>query len=136
MRQDVARVRSSGNVDGHVAFIDVLDDSILVDHKRGAISVAAIFVINSVIFHHCVLDVAQQRKRYSELFGEFSIRIGTVNAHSENLRVVSVEFGDISLIRLKLLRSTSREGEHVESKYDVLLALEIRKLYWFASCIG
>src|ERR1041384_8149639 len=104
VRQDVASVGRAGDVDRHVAFVDVLNDPVLVDHERGAISIAAIFVEDAVVFHDRLFDVAQQWERDGALFGELSVGIRTVDAHAENLCIVAFEFGDISLIRLHFLR--------------------------------
>src|SRR5215471_8070725 len=114
MRQNVARVLCGGRIDGDVAFIDVLNDSVLVDHKGRTISVAAILVVNAVILHHGSFEIAEQRKRDAVLFAELFVGGNAIYADPENLRVGSLEFGDISLIRLHFLRSTTGEGEHIE----------------------
>jgi hypothetical protein len=41
------------------------------------------------------------------------------------LCVSSFEFGDISLIRLHFLRSTTGKGKDVKRQHDVFLAFEI-----------
>ena len=48
-----------------------------------------------------------------------------VHTDAENLCFRVGEFGDISLIRLDLLRSAAGEGQHVEGQHDVLLAFEL-----------
>ena len=114
MRQDVASILGAGRVDGFVAFLDVLDNSILVDDERRAVPVAAFFVEDAVVLDDRVLYVAQDRKSNPVLFRELRIGKGTVNAESENLCIICFEFGDISLIRLKFLRSTTGESENIE----------------------
>jgi len=125
MRQDVARVRGARRIDSHSSFIDVLDEAVFIDDERGAISVAAFFVKYPVISDDCSFEIAQQRKSNAVLFGELAISRDAVHADSENLSVVTFEFGDISLIRLHFLRSTTGEGQHVEGQHDIFLALEI-----------
>ena len=110
MRQDVARVHSAAGIDGLVPFFDVRDDSVLVDYERGAISKAGGFVKDAVVFDHgSFREIAEQWKRYAILFPELSIGRNAVNADAEDLGVSSFEFGDISLIRLHFLRSTTGE---------------------------
>jgi len=58
MRQDVAGILGGGRINGHVAFVNVLDIAVLVDHERGAIAVATLFVKNSVILNDCAFEVA------------------------------------------------------------------------------
>jgi hypothetical protein len=41
------------------------------------------------------------------------------------LSLVRFEFGDISLICLHFLRSTTRERQHVNRQHDVFLAFEV-----------
>ena len=62
------------------------------------------------------------------LFGEFAVGGNAVYAEAENLCVGRFEFGDISLIRLHFLRSTTGEGQHVNGQHDVFLALEVTEL--------
>lgn len=59
------------------------------------------------------------------LFGKLPIGGNAINANSENLSISSFEFGDISLIRLKFLRSTTGECQHIEGKHDILLPLKV-----------
>src|SRR6266508_1692684 len=126
VRQDVAGIFSARRINCFVAFLDVLDDSVLVDHKRRAISIATFFIEDAVVLNDLTFGkVTQNRKSYAVLFRELAIGINTVSANAENLCVVGFEFGDISLIRLHLLRSTTGEGKYVEGEYHVLLAFEI-----------
>jgi len=52
-------------------------------------------------------------------------RGSAVHADAENLCFRVGEFGDISLIRLNLLRSATGEGQHIKGQHDVLLAFEL-----------
>ena len=58
-----------------------------------------------------------------------------VHADAENLRVCVTEFGDISLIRLHFLRSTTGKGEDVKGEHDVLLAFEVTEFVTNASAV-
>ena len=125
MLEHVTRVDNRGRIDCDVAFVDVLDDSLLIDHEGSAISEALFFVEDAVVFDDSAFEIAEYRKGNSNLFGEFAVGGNTVNTHAEDLRVVVLEFGDISLIRLQFLRSTTGERQYVNRKYDVFLAFEI-----------
>src|SRR5260370_36515711 len=85
VRQDVACFFSRSWIDGHIAFVDVLNDSVLINHERRAIAVATFFVEDAIVFDDRVFDVAQQRECDSDLFGKFSVGIRTVTAYAENL---------------------------------------------------
>jgi hypothetical protein len=100
VRQDVARVGSAGWIDGLVTFLDVLNDAFFVDHERGAIAIATLFVEYAIALHYRALEIAQQRKGNLNLFGKLAVGGNAVNTDAENLGFGSSEFGDISLIRL------------------------------------
>ena len=51
VRQNVAGVLGAGRIDRYAAFIDVLDNSVLINYERGAIAIATLFVKDAVIFH-------------------------------------------------------------------------------------
>ena len=63
MRQDVARIRSARGIDRHAAFVDVLNDSVLIDHERGPIAEALLFIENAVVLHHGAFEIAEQREK-------------------------------------------------------------------------
>jgi len=128
MRQNVAGVFCRSRIDSDVTFVDVLNNSVLVDHEGGAISEALVFIVEAIILYDCAFEIAQQRKGYPVLFAEFFIGRNAIDADSENLRVVSFEFGDISLIRLHFLRSTTGECEHIECQHHIFLAFKITQL--------
>ena len=73
MRKDVASIVRAGWIDRDIAFVDVLNNSVLVDHERRAISIALLFVEDAIIFHNGVFEIAEQRKRDADLFGEFAL---------------------------------------------------------------
>ncbi len=125
MREDVASVCGAAWIDGFVAFLDVLNDSVFVDYERRAITIASIFVEDAVLVHDRSFEIAEQRKGDPNLFCELAIGINAVNADAENLCVGSFEFGDISLIRLQFFRSTTGKSQDVKSKHHILLAFEI-----------
>src|SRR5713226_938733 len=134
--KDVARVFRTGWIDRHVALVDVLNDPVLVDHKRRAIAIAALFIEDAIVLHHTsLLKITQKREGKAQLFGKFAVSIRAVNADAENLGVRRIEFGDISLIRLHFLRSTTGEGKNVKGEHDVLLAFEVTELVANASAV-
>lgn len=100
-------------------------DSIFINGEGGARPVPALFVKDAVIFHHLALEITEQGKSHSYVFLEAFVRRVAVNTDSQNLRVALFEFGNIRLIRLEFLRSTAREGEHVEGQHHILLAAKV-----------
>ncbi len=114
-------------IDGALAFLNVLDNALLVDHKRGAARKLLLVIQDAILFGDLARHVAQQGELHAELLGEFGIGIGAVNADAENRGVVQIDFaiGDISLIRLQLVGSIRTEGHYVERKDDVLLPAKV-----------
>ena len=136
MRQDIAGILGAGWIDGFVAFLDVLNDSVFVDYERRAITIASIFVEDAVLVHDRSFEIAEQRKGDPNLFCELAIGINAVNADAENLCVGSFEFGDISLIRLHLLGSTTSESKYVKGEHDILFPFEVAELVSHGFAIG
>ncbi len=126
--QDIAGILGAGWIDRHVTFVDVLDDPVFVDHKGGAVSIATLFVKEPVVFHDCSFEIAEQREGYAVLFGEFSVGENAVDAETKNLSIIRFEFGDISLIRLHLLCSTTGESQYIEGQHHVFLSLKVTQL--------
>jgi hypothetical protein len=78
----------------------VLNDPVLIDHKRGSIAKALGFVENSVISDHRSFEIAEEWKRHANVLCETFVGGNAIYANAENLCVRAFEFGDISLIRL------------------------------------
>ena len=125
MRQYVACFGSGGGIDRYIPFVDVLNDSVLVDYKGSTIPKALRLIENAVVPHHSSFEIAQQGKRDADVLREAFVGGNTIYTDAENLRVCSFEFGDISLIRLQLFRSTTGKSQNVKSKHHILLAFEI-----------
>jgi len=131
MLEDVAGLNNSGRIDGHVSFVNVPDDAFFIDQEGGAISEALLLVEDAIVFNDGSFEIAENRECNSNLFGEFTVGGNAVDTHSENLSLVCFEFGDISLIRLQFLRSTTGKGEHINRQHDIFLTFEIAQLVLF-----
>jgi len=112
-------------IDCNVSFVNVPDDAFLVDQESGAISEPLLFVKDAIVLYDSAFEIAEYRKSNSNLFCEFAVGGNAVDTHSKNLSFITFEFGDISLIRLQFLRSTTGEGQHINREHDVFLAFEI-----------
>ena len=123
--QYVAGFGSGSGIDRYTPFIDVLNDPVLIDYKRSTIPKALRLIENAVVPYHSSFEIAQQGKRDADVLREAFVGGNTVYTDAENLCFHSFEFGDISLIRLQLFRSTTGKGQNVKSKHYVLLAFEI-----------
>ena len=128
MLQDVTCVNDRRWIDRDVSFVDVLNDSFFIDHEGSAVTETLLFVEDAVVFDDSAFEVTEDGEGNSDLFCEFAVGGNTVNTHAEDLRVGGFEFGDISLIRLQFLRSTTGECQHVNRQHDVFLAFEITQL--------
>ena len=125
MLEDVTGLNDSGRIDRHVSFVNVPDDAFFVDQEGGAISKALLLVEDAIVFNDSAFEIAEYGKCNSELFCKFAVGGNAVDTHSKDLSLISFEFGDISLIRLQFLRSTTGKGEHVDRQYDIFLTFEI-----------
>ena len=114
MLQQVASGSRPTGVNSFPTHVDMLDDTLLIDDKRGAIGELLLLVQNAVLFGDRSLKVTEEREHEAFLFGKGGVSGGTIDADAQHLGAILLEFGDISLIRLELLRSTAREGQNVE----------------------
>lgn len=101
------------------------NDAFLIDQERGAIAKALLFVEDSIILDDGAFEIAEEWKRNSDLLCKLTVGGNAVYTHAEDLGFGGFEFGDISLIRLQLLRSTTGECQHIDRQHDILLAFEI-----------
>ncbi len=125
MLEHVTSFNNSGRIDSHISFVNVPDDAFFIDQEGGAISKALLLVVDAIVFNDGAFEIAENGERNSNLFCEFAVGGNTVDTHSKNLSLVGFEFGDISLIRLQFLRSTTGKGEHINRQYDIFLTFEI-----------
>jgi len=123
--EHVTGLDDSGRIDRHVSFVNVPDDAFFIDQEGGAISKALLLVEDAIVFNYSAFEIAENGKCNSELFCEFAVGGNAVDTHSEDLSLIRFELGDISLIRLQLLRSTTGKGEHIDRQYDIFLTFEI-----------
>ncbi len=135
MLEQAASLVGAVRVDGRGVLLDVPDNPFLVDYEGHPVREPMMLVEYPVLFGDGPLEVAQQREGQAFLLGEDAVGSETVNTDAEDLRPRLLEFGDISLIRLELLRSTPRESQHVERQDDVLLAQEVAQLHWLAALV-
>ncbi len=126
-------------IDGAVAFLDELDDALLVDDDVGAQSPFIGFIVlvvtleDAVGLEHLAVHVAEERKFNADLLGEGGVGSGTIHTDTEDFRIrgVNLTGGDSSLDRLKLLRSTASESQDVDGEKDVFLAAIVAELHGF-----
>jgi hypothetical protein len=122
----------AARVNGGGILVDVPDNAFLVHYERGAVGESALFVEDPVFLGNSPLEIAEERVGDLKLLGVFFVGKSAVNADAENLSVGLFEFGDISLIRLELLRSTAGERQNVKRQDDVLLPPEFTELDFLA----
>ena len=79
-----AHGQSGVGIDGAVAFVDQLDNALLVDYNVGAQSPLIRFILDVVTlkdavgFEHFAVHVAEEREGYADLFGKRGIGGGTI----------------------------------------------------------
>jgi len=57
--QHVTGINNGGRIDRDVAFVDVLNDAVLVDHEGGPIAEALFFVEDTIIFDDGAFEIAE-----------------------------------------------------------------------------
>jgi len=97
-------------VDGILTHVDMLDDSVFVDDKRGAVGEFLLLVQDPILFGDRSLEVTEERECEAFLLGKGSVGGSTIHADAQHLGTILLELGDISLIRLEFLGSATREG--------------------------
>jgi hypothetical protein len=124
IRQHLSRVLRRVNV-----AVDARDLAFGRDDVADALRVLGVGRLARPVSHpDLALLVAQQREVVAELFGEGPVVLDAVEAATENLRVLSLEFGVQVAEPATLLRSPRRVGLRVEPKHDTLAA-QIRKFH-------
>ena len=127
--EKVAGAKGGGRVHRLGAFVDVLDNSILVDHQSNSVGKQAGEVENPVSLGGGLLGVTEEGEGGADLCREGPVGLRLVDTYPEHLRIRRREPGDISLIRLEFLRSTRRACPYVEGQDDGLLPPEAAELH-------
>ena len=91
---------SAGRVNRRFALLDMPNDALFIDRKRGACAVTAFLVEDTVFSDHLAFEIAQQRKRHLNVFGETFVGCVAVGTDAQNLRAALFKFGNIRLICL------------------------------------
>jgi hypothetical protein len=110
--QICTEVDGIGRINSAAAFLNVLNPTLLIHHKRCAVGKLSFIIQNTVRFGDLALHVAQEREFHAKLFGEFGIGRNGIDADAQNCGVVKIDFArvDTSLVSLQLFGSTSGEG--------------------------
>ena len=122
-------------VDGVAAPVDMLDDAVAVDNESGAVGQPHDRDQNAVVPRDGLLLVAQEGKLQAQLLRKGFVLGPVVDADPDDLGARLLEFGDISLIRRKLLGSTWGEGLDVKRQHDRLLAAKVAELHGRAALV-
>lgn len=130
-----ARLRGLFGVSRFAAFLDFANDALAVDHKGHPLGNSDQGVEDTVLLRHRLRFVAEHREGDAELGGECLIALRRVYADADNLRAGLLEFGDISLIRLKLLPSPWREGPDVERQHHGPLPAKVAEAHGMAALV-
>jgi hypothetical protein len=125
MFEQAAGLEGSARVDGVAPLGDLPDDALLVDHERVAVRKTDERDEDVVQTRNGLVFIAEDGELHAQRFGEGLVLGAVVYADADDLRARLLEFGDISLIRPKFLRSAAGESFDVKSQYQALLAVEI-----------
>ncbi len=135
LAQENCRGERAAGVSRRRAVVDVTDDSLLVHHERHSLGHTkdAQHPIKLGDRFRCV---AQQRERHAQLARKSGVRLGFIDAESENLRLSVLKLGETSLVRLEFVGSGGRVGEDEKCKDNVLAAAKIAQLDSLARVAG
>jgi hypothetical protein len=128
LSEQVASFVSPARVDGLVAFDDLADHALLVDHKGDAVGEADERNEHVVPAGDNLLFITEDGERDAEGRGEGFVLLAAVYANANDLRAGLFELGDITLIRLEFARSAAGEGFDVEGQHHTFLATKIGEL--------
>src|SRR5215475_6161934 len=131
-----ANVQRVIGVDCAFVKFDVLDNSLFVYNDVRALRPLiglTLFVVSlqdAVVLEHLLVHFAKERKLDVDLLGESCVCRGRIHAYTKDCSIVEIDLtgSESSLDRLKLLRSTTGEGENVYGEKDIFLAVEVGKL--------
>ena len=119
----------AARIDGRIPNFYMLDNPVLIDHKCRPVGKTLLFIQDAVLFGNRTLEVTEEGEPEPLLLRKRSVRRRAVNADAQDLCVALLEFGDISLIRLQLLRSPPSESQNVKCQDHVFLPEIVAELY-------
>jgi hypothetical protein len=109
-----ARLIRASRINGRVTLFYVAYDPVFVYDESRAASYESFFVKDAVSSNHLPLDVGEKREGYTYVFLEALVCGIAINTNAQNLCVALLKVGEISLIRLQLLRSTASKSQHIK----------------------
>jgi hypothetical protein len=111
------------------ALVDVTNDAVFIDYKGDAIGEKTGEIESAVRLGYLPVGVAEQRESRAGLLREPTISFLVVKTNPYHLRAFGFEFGDITLIRPNLLRSTGSRCANVKRQDHRLLAKEVSEFH-------
>lgn len=90
----------AGRVERRLILFDLANNPLFVHDEGAATCKATGFHQDTVFFGYFVRKVTEEGEGYTDFVSKLLQRGGAIDADAENLGICSLEFGDISLIRL------------------------------------
>lgn len=126
-------------IDGGIAFFDVLDDAILVDHDVGTqgplvgVTLNVVALEDAIGREHLFVHVAEQGEFDVDLLSKGGVGRRRIHADAKNFGIGSINFPcvDSRLDRLELFGSTTCESKDIDGEKDVFLTAKITELDGF-----
>ncbi len=112
------------------------NDSTLIDYEGHSVREKVGETEDAVSLGDSFVGITKQRKTGAGLLSKLAVPVLVIQTDPQHLRARSFEFGDITLIRLDLRRSTGRGGTDIKGQNNGLLATEIRELDHVPVLIG
>ena len=136
MRQTAAGLVGARRIDGLVAFLDVGDLAVLVDHESGAVGDAELRDQHAILLRNLSHVVTDHGIAGVEFLFPVSQRWREIGADRYHLRFICIKFCDTRLVRGEFARSTTGERGYEEGQNDDLLPAKIGKLHGLIVGIG
>ena len=136
MLQKAARRMRVVRIQSLALAVDVLDHTVLINDKRGAVRHREFVIQNAVLGCGFACEIAKEGEGDADLLSVCFIGKLAVNTDSQNLRSGSFELGNISLICLEFFRSTTRKRKDVKCQHHILFAEKLTERNLVAVLIG
>lgn len=127
MSQAAACGESAGYVDGFAILGDVDDFPFQIDHERGAVGDALLFIEDAVLFGHLAQMIGSQGERSPEFFRPMVQRRNEVRTDGDHLCVRVVKIADTRLVGCEFGGSTTGERGGEKCEDHIFLTAIIRE---------
>ena len=107
-------LKGTGGIKGIGTLVNVANNALFIDHEGHTVGKEASETENPIGLGHLFIGVTQQRETRAGFLSKLAVPILAVETNPQHLCARSLKLGDITLIRLDLLRSTRCRGANIK----------------------